>query len=132
MPSCKPAVAMMILNTEPGASCAWMALFRSGWFSSVTSLFHSPRETRTANSLGSKDGRLTMARISPVRGSMATIAPFFPSRASSAAICRSISRVSFSCCPGTAGVSLRLCISLPRLFTIERRAPFLPMSIWLY
>ena len=46
-----------------------------------------------------------MARISPVRGSMATMAPFFPSSACSAAICRSISIVSLSCLPGTAGVS---------------------------
>src|SRR5580704_1081057 len=83
-----------------------MALFRSGCSSSLTSLFHSSREMRTAKSLGSNVGRLTMARISPLRGSMATMAPFLPSRASSAAICRSMSTVSLSCLPGTAGAVL--------------------------
>ena len=122
----------MILKVEPGASCAWMALFSSGLSGSVTSLFHSPREIRTAKLLGSKVGRLTIARISPVRGSIAIMAPFLPSIASSAAICRSISTVNLSWVPGTAGVSLRLCTSLPRLLTIVRRAPFLPINIWLY
>ena len=69
---------MMILKTEPGASCAWMALFSSGLPGSVTSAFHSLRVMRTANSLGSNAGRLTIARISPLRGSMATIAPGLP------------------------------------------------------
>ena len=41
-----PAVAMMTLNTEPGANCAWIALFSSGlpgslisWFLSIASIF---------------------------------------------------------------------------------------------
>ena len=29
--SCRPASDMMILKVLPGASCAWMALFSSGW-----------------------------------------------------------------------------------------------------
>ncbi len=41
---CPPASRpphMMTLNTEPGASCAWMALFISGLAGSVIRVFHS-------------------------------------------------------------------------------------------
>jgi hypothetical protein len=102
MPSCHPATDIIILNTEPGASCAWIALFNSGFAGSVTSEFHSLRLIRTENAFGSNVGRLTIARISPVRESIATIAPFLPSSACSAAICKSISIVSFSGFPGAA------------------------------
>src|SRR6185437_6054464 len=63
MPSLVPATAMMILKTDPGASCAWMALFSSGWFGSSVSSFHSLLEMRMAKSFGSKVGLLTIARI---------------------------------------------------------------------
>ena len=36
-----PATDIRILNVDPGASCAWMALFISGWSGSVISLFQS-------------------------------------------------------------------------------------------
>ncbi len=74
-PSCSPATDIRILNVDPGASCAWIALFSSGWSGSVINLFHSARSMRTAKAFGSKLGRDTSARISPLRGSMATIAP---------------------------------------------------------
>ena len=67
-PSSRPASDMMILKVDPGASCAWMTLSNNGWWGSVTSLFHSLRETRTEKSLGSKVGRETRASTAPVWG----------------------------------------------------------------
>ena len=102
-PSCRPATDMMILKVDPGASCAWIALSSSGWSGSVISLFHSSRWMRTAKSLGSKLGRQTSARISPVCGSIAIIAPLRSPSASSAARWMSMSMVSLRLFPGVAG-----------------------------
>src|SRR5438105_2854981 len=54
---------------------------------------------RTAKLLGSKVGRLTMARISPLRGSIATMAPFLSAMACSAASCISTSTGCFRLVP---------------------------------
>ena len=70
------ARAMMGLNVEPGACCAWMARFSMGLSGLSAISFQSLDLMRTANLLGSKVGRLTMASTSPVRGSSATTAPF--------------------------------------------------------
>ena len=53
-----------------------------------------------ANMLESNDGALTRARISPLFGSMATIAPRLPARASVAILCRLRSIVRYRLCPG--------------------------------
>ena len=47
-PSCSPASDIISLKVDPGASCAWMVLFSSGWLGSVISLFQSSRPMRTA------------------------------------------------------------------------------------
>ena len=61
-----------------------MARFSIGLSGLSVISFQSLGLMRTANLLGSKVGRLTMASTSPVRGSSATTAPFLPSMASSA------------------------------------------------
>ena len=45
-----------------------------------------------------------MAKIPPVRGSIATIAPRLPDKARLAIICNSISKVNVRSLPGTGGV----------------------------
>ena len=62
---------------------------------------------------------LAIPRIHP------TIAPFLPSSACSAAICKSKSTVNFNCFPGSAGVSSNRLISRPWLF-ISRGGTVLP------
>jgi len=74
------AVAITILNTEPGANCAWIARFSRGVCLSLFSACHSSLGTLTEKSLGSKVGRLTIARISPVRGSLAECAAASPAK----------------------------------------------------
>ena len=78
-------MATINLKMEPGGYCAWKARFCSGWLASVAMRCHSSPERRWAKRLGSKEGRLTMATISPVVGFMATTVPFFPAKAASAA-----------------------------------------------
>src|ERR1035438_8704452 len=78
---------------------------------------------RTANLLGSKAGRDTMASTSPDRGSSATTEPFLPSMANSATVCTSRSTVSCTSWPSTAFLVARVWRTCPRLSTTTWRCP---------
>ena len=58
-----------------------------------------------AKRLGSNDGWLTIARMSPVLGSIATNAPERVPIACSATCCTSRSSVKTTLCPGVSGIS---------------------------
>ena len=118
-----------ILNTEPGANCAWMALFMSGFMGSLMSCFHSLGSMRLAKSLGSNEGWLTIAKTSPVRGSRATTAPGCSPKEASAAICKSRSMVRRRSFPAYGVDGRQHPTSCPRLFTTTRRMPSWPERI---
>ncbi len=76
----------------------------SGWFSSARISSHSFRETRRAKTFGSKGGDETIARTSPVFGSMATTLPTLPAKYSSAIFWSLRSTVRKSVFPGSGEV----------------------------
>src|ERR1035438_6779890 len=94
--------------------------------------FQSLDLMRTANLLGSKVGRLTMASTSPDRGSSATTEPFLPCIASSATVCTSRSMVSCRSLPSTAFLVASVWRTWPRLSTTTWRWPSTPISESLY
>jgi hypothetical protein len=63
--SSSAASAISGLNVEPGAKWSWMTLLRSGLKGSFTNLFHSDIESEREKALGSNEGLLAHARISP-------------------------------------------------------------------
>ena len=129
-PSSSAPVATAILKVEPGGNCPCTARLLRGRWRSWTSARHSSGRMPRAKTFGSKAGWETMTRISPLRGSRATIAPAASPRARSAASWRSRSSVSVSVLPGTSGTSWRTRMRRPRASTstccppgIPRRSP---------
>src|SRR5689334_10591189 len=75
-PSCNEAEPVTSLNTEPGGYWPANALGNMGVFSlSLSSCCSSSSRDGSPMMLASKLGVLTMARISPLRGSMTMAAP---------------------------------------------------------
>ena len=81
------AATITTLKVEPGGYCPWVARLLSGRPSSCTISTHCFAVNSLESTLGSKPGRLAMARISPVRGSNATMAPDSGPNKSSAIFC---------------------------------------------
>ena len=104
----------------------------NGLSGSLVSSFQSADLMRTANLLGSKLGRDTIARISPVLGLSATTAPRLPCMPSSATDCKSRSIVVSRFLPGVAFTSPSIARSRPMLSTTARRSPSTPTRISLY
>ena len=73
LPDSRPAMVDTILKVLAGGN-PWKARLSMGAAGRLRS-FHWAVEGPLANTLGSKVGRLAMARIAPVWGSRATIAP---------------------------------------------------------
>ena len=73
-----------------------------------------------------------MARISPVRGSSATAEPARPSKAFSIAACSEASIVRVRLGPSSGAWRSASATSRPRLFTMTRRKPSLPITSRLY
>ena len=92
------------MNELPEAYCPNVARLKSGLFGSAAYLFIAATSPLT-NELRSNVGRLAIARISPLHGSSATIAPFRSPSAFSAARCIFGSSESTTSWPAIAGVS---------------------------
>ncbi len=90
-PAPSAAIAVTILNTDPGAYLPWISRFVIGFSGSPVNAAHAARSMPPANTFGSYAGRLVIARISPVVGSRNAAAPLNPApwKASSSAFCRS-------------------------------------------
>ena len=68
----------MGFTVEPGGYCPAIALLNRGLFVLLFNLSNSACERPRLMAVGSKDGTLIIARISPFLGSSATTEPFFP------------------------------------------------------
>ena len=90
-PSRSAAAAVIGLNDEPVAYWPNVARLKSGLFVSLE-YFAMAVVSPETKAFRSKVGRLAIARISPLHGSSATIAPFRSPSAFSAARCSAGSR----------------------------------------
>ncbi|MCY1459826.1 hypothetical protein D9M71_773310 [compost metagenome] len=103
-PLSRPARPISGLIVEPGATPPSTRRLNCGREGLSLRALKSACEMPLTNRFGSYDGRLTMARISPVRGSIATAAPSKSPKAATMARCRSASmdrRRSLPDCAGT-------------------------------
>ena len=93
---------MIILNVEPGGKSSSFARESSGVCGSAFRRSHAARMASVScdeSSFGSNVGFETIARMSPVRGSIATTAPGEEPSASEATRCRLASIVVMTCPP---------------------------------
>src|SRR5919197_219121 len=74
-PSARAPRAVTILNTEPGGYWPCVARLCNGKCGSVLNARHVAGEGRGTKAFGSNAGWLARARIWPLRGSRATMAP---------------------------------------------------------
>ena len=104
----------MILNVLPGGYVARKARGISGMFGSLLIRLKYSAENGM-NSLGSNVGYDAIARMSPLFGSMTTIAPRLPSfaRICSHNRCKLMSSVVMTLLPGTGGETMRSLVLLP-------------------
>ena len=113
IPSCKNVSPCAVLNVEPGGYVPIIARFKSGFFLSCCSiLWFFPRWRPSINS-GLKVGAETMQRISPVDGSIATIAPILFCINRSPSCCNLMSIPNLRFLPGTDGLSFAPSLYLP-------------------
>ncbi len=83
-PDSSAAAAVTTLKADPGARVVSTARLVSGWVSSAVSASPAAEDSPSKRA-GSKDGEEYIARISPVIGSRATMAPAWPASCSWAA-----------------------------------------------
>ena len=130
--SSRAAIAVIILKVEPGGYWLWIALFSIGFFLSSKRDFHSLYAMPLEKMLGSKEGRLSRANISPESGLIATSAPALSPKESSTAFCIFMSMLSLTSSPLIGGLPCIIRSSLPRAFTSMTLSPGTPLSLSSY